>query len=363
MIAPTAPMPTAEFADTIVEHFRVTGHVRDTLKLVRRVLGILEKDLGVKTVAELERPDIDDIARRFDQRNAGLSPYTRASRLRILCRVIRVGHAAGLLRTLPRLPKPPQSDELPPGKRTQAPPAEAVGRLMVQLAADKSWLGRRQHALTSLVYLAKIPLEVATRIKIADVNLEKKTILTRRRYRGKSLDEVEPREVGISDDLVKILAVWIQQAGCEWLIPGSRREGPWNSRGTGLGSPMDRLRRACKAAGIQPITFEQLRRFHAETARPSLPFATFSARVILTGPSTPPIVNERPQPVLTRAQYNVIKALWGAAPGRLSKRELIDRSGHTDAVNILKAVRAFNDDWRSVIDLPGEPGKGYGLLV
>jgi hypothetical protein len=55
--------------------------------------------------------------------------------------------------------------------------------------------------------------------------------------------------------------------------------------------------------------------------------------------------------------------VWNAAPGRLTKDELVERSGHADARAILKAVAGLNEDWGSVVLFPGATGGGYGLLV
>ena len=110
-----ASMPIDEFAEAVVRHYQEKGTVRDTLKLVRRVL-VLLKDVGVRTAADMEGDDSGDIFRRFGERNASLSPHTAANRLRMLCAVIRTGYSLGLLRSLPPMPITPQVDELPGGR-------------------------------------------------------------------------------------------------------------------------------------------------------------------------------------------------------------------------------------------------------
>jgi hypothetical protein len=64
---------------------------------------------------------------------------------------------------------------------------------------------------------------------------------------------------------------------------------------------------------------------------------------------------------LTRGRYNVIQTLVNAFPATLTKDELIRLSGHSDAVNMLKALANGDADWRTVIRIAGSTGGGYGL--
>jgi hypothetical protein len=63
---------------------------------------------------------------------------------------------------------------------------------------------------------------------------------------------------------------------------------------------------------------------------------------------------------LTRAQFDVIKAVLDAWPKGLKKGLLIRKSGHTDAVGILTRL-AKKPHWKDVIQLPGRAGKGYRI--
>lgn len=63
---------------------------------------------------------------------------------------------------------------------------------------------------------------------------------------------------------------------------------------------------------------------------------------------------------LRTSQYNVLKTLDEAGTNGLTKDELVSRSGHTDALGILKRV-ARRPEWRDVIQLAGKTGGRYRL--
>jgi hypothetical protein len=75
-----------------------------------------------------------------------------------------------------------------------------------------------------------------------------------------------------------------------------------------------------------------------------------------------PIVNGNPLNSLTPAQYNVVLTLLMFPEIRFTKDELDQKSGHSDAIKILKRLAKKNDDWRSVISLAGTTGKGYAIV-
>jgi|GEM_PF-3467393 len=85
------------------------------------------------------------------------------------------------------------------------------------------------------------------------------------------------------------------------------------------------------------------------------------ARVLLAGPGESPVVDGVRQGVLTKARYNVVQALLDAGPQGLSKDQLVKKSGHGSAVNILKQLAGLNSAWKQVIRLPQTAGMGYAL--
>jgi integrase len=360
--AATKPMTIARFAEDIVRHYQEGGTVRDTLKLVRVVLSILETDAGVRTVAELERDNIADILRRFEASNANLSPHTRANRLRMLCAIIRRGHKLGLLRSVPPLPVTPQVDELPGGARTLPPTEDDVHRLMAHLAADETWRGRRLYVLASIVLLTRVAVEVATRLRVADVDFAAKKILCRKRWRGKSLESVEPKPVYLPDRLAEMLREWIPETKCEWIIPGYRREGHWSRLGGGVHTPLGRLKTAGRAAGVKPISFEQLRRFRADNPEFTLPAASSQPRqepaVRLGKPNKPVFAFGKEKPPLSQSAHTIVSALLRAGTEGLTAKEIETKCKFGGWRKTLMRLRA-DSEWHSAIIFPGTPYGGH----
>jgi hypothetical protein len=112
---------------------------------------------------------------------------------------------------------------------------------------------------------------------------------------------------------------------------------------------------------FQPTKFQQSQR------KPSfddeLPKSGCPIKLIEPDTLTIELIGERGQ-LNTKAQYNVIAALVRHFPDRLSKGKLVEKSGHTNAVNILKNVRSIAIGSRSlgdVVELAGKAGRGYGL--
>lgn len=83
--------------------------------------------------------------------------------------------------------------------------------------------------------------------------------------------------------------------------------------------------------------------------------------VVLNGPGCPPAVLGKQKETLRVAQYNVVQALLDAGPAGLTKDELVRRSRHGDAVNIIKRLARSDADWAAVLPLPVTSGKGYRL--
>jgi hypothetical protein len=83
--------------------------------------------------------------------------------------------------------------------------------------------------------------------------------------------------------------------------------------------------------------------------------------VQLRGPGQSVVVRGKAKRPLTRAQYDVIKALLEAGPAGLTKGQLDDKSGHSEAHKILKRLHNSDPDWEAVIQLPGQPWVGYRI--
>ena len=106
-----------------------------------------------------------------------------------------------------------------------------------------------------------------------------------------------------------------------------------------------------------------------QTAQPAVqagqapgPAAPQAPSVQLGGRADDPIVRGKKKGSLRYAQYNVVKALDSAGATGLTKDQLVNRSGHTDAVQILKRLAKSDPDWKAVISLPGTSGKRYRIV-
>ncbi len=84
--------------------------------------------------------------------------------------------------------------------------------------------------------------------------------------------------------------------------------------------------------------------------------------VVLRGKGERPLVLGREESLVTSAQYDVLQALVNAGADGLSMTELIRRSGHGSARNVLKNLANSSSAWQQVILMPGAPGRRYRLL-
>lgn len=84
--------------------------------------------------------------------------------------------------------------------------------------------------------------------------------------------------------------------------------------------------------------------------------------VVLRGKGERPLVLGREESPVTSAQYDVLQALINAGADGLSMTELVRRSGHGSARNVLKNLANSSSAWQQVILLPGAPGRRYRLL-
>lgn len=85
--------------------------------------------------------------------------------------------------------------------------------------------------------------------------------------------------------------------------------------------------------------------------------------VQLGKPTDPPKIRGVEVQRLTPGKYNVISTLLKVWPKGLSKDGLADKSGHPDAVNMLKELSGQCPRWKEVIVLPGTEGRGEGYRI
>jgi hypothetical protein len=83
--------------------------------------------------------------------------------------------------------------------------------------------------------------------------------------------------------------------------------------------------------------------------------------VVLRGRTEGPIINGAEKPKLTNPQFNVVKALLEAGDKGLTKDELVTKSGHTDALGIVRRLADKDPDWKLAIQFAGIPGGRYRI--
>ena len=101
------------------------------------------------------------------------------------------------------------------------------------------------------------------------------------------------------------------------------------------------------------------------TLGPTLPLPkaiSSDGSVKLFGKEDQPIVLDKPKPVLSPAQYDVVLPLVKISPDGLSKYLLVSHSCRGSARDILKRIKDSDFDWNAVIHFPGTSHRqGYWI--
>jgi hypothetical protein len=74
-----------------------------------------------------------------------------------------------------------------------------------------------------------------------------------------------------------------------------------------------------------------------------------------------PVVHCKKKDVLNNTRYDVVKALLDAGDTGLTKDKLKEKSGHEDALGILRRLANSDPDWGRVIQFPGSSYGGYRI--
>ena len=80
--------------------------------------------------------------------------------------------------------------------------------------------------------------------------------------------------------------------------------------------------------------------------------------VVLRGKDKGPIVRGSEKTILTTRQYKIIEALLVAGENGLTKDQLDEKSGRSEARKDLAELRKSDADWAAVIHMPGKAGRG-----
>jgi integrase len=361
-----AGMTMPQFREAIMEHLRTRGTQAHSLSKYRRMFSIMETDMGVASVAELEQDEIiGRIAAGIKSGMPGVGPGTVRVETARFYATLRTGRKLGLLRRLPEIPVLGLGNRKARSDRTRPPAQAEVRRLMEYLESDlESWEGRRLHALVSSIMLTGLSIVDIIKLPVSSIDLVGGIIWTRPRGKS-SLATRMPTELKV------ILLAWLRLAGSEWAFPNLVKRGrPWQHEGRGCRTdPSLTLYRACEAAGVGRITYEQLRRFHSESSVAKLALdaqmapAGNSPSVNLGAPTDPAIFRGEDVGVLSQAEYRVVSHLLDLFPGGLTKRQMDQKFKGTWRTT-LRRLKAKREAINASIGFPeiGFPGKENNQL-
>lgn len=363
-------VPLAELAGELERHYTARG-VRPNLHSgMRRVFRILA-ELGVRNTSGLNARTV----KRFEAALPAVGIRYRAQLLGMLRTICNHAVRLEFLAKAPDFPHIPHPWEMPEVERDPAPSKGDVRRLLAYLKSRSAdWEGHRLYALVAVIVLAGLRRNEALQLHVAAVDLDGGILrIWRRELKPTS---AAPTVVRISPQLAPVLSGWMGRCGSQWLFPGIRRAGPWG-RGPGGKTPLDHLKEAAEAAGIEhrPLTFDCLWHFHHKEAVPGVHFDTPSegTRSISTtsadatklavdlgdGPDAPRVWG-RLKPSLTPSEARLVLALVRAGSKGLTSGELAEEiDGKKGAVTTLGRLKTKDQDWDRAIVFPGGPYGRY----
>ena len=252
---PFRPLPFDEFRSRVDRLYSTGRHAPGTRTRMALVLRELAA-LGVETTAGLTT---DAMARYVLSKGPGANRNTVNGYLASIAAACSYAVEEGWLARPPawrrvRLRSSRMVKNLPPTY-------EQMGRLLAHLrvcAASGRWVDRRLNALVWTFSLTALRLREATRLQLADVELDGPVptlaVVPRRRLKT----EASAARVAVPDRLAAVLRPWLAEAGPLWVFPGVKRRGPWDGGSPGY-KPIDHLRRAASEVGIARITWHSLR--------------------------------------------------------------------------------------------------------
>ncbi len=242
-----------EFVDEVVALYNGPHKRSKTLAKVCQVLAEIEELCS--TPEDLTPATIG----RWLALHAGRAPSTRKSLLSTLRAICSYGQFRGYL-TSPFAFRDVHgwipADELvtEPFRRNRS--AEEIAAVLHQadVEADAGeWIAGRLRALVYLLAFTGMHDREARGLRIIDVDTLAREIHIRSHARRRLKTGARAARVPIPDPLASVLAGWVPRTGCEWLIPGSRRLGPWTGGPPGY-RPLDRVRKLGERAGVAGLT-------------------------------------------------------------------------------------------------------------
>ena len=255
-------LPFGVFTQRLLSLYQEPLRAPSTLQRMSQLTSLLAAS-GFASTADLTT---SAIAAWIVERSKVVSPNTVVGELGYIRALCEFAVEEGLLDRNPFSSRRLKVRPVPPGRKSHHSIAE-IGRVLDFLAAGAiTWSGHRLYALAATVAYTGLRRNEALYLKPVDVRLTEGLLLVVARRRLKTVASAAP--VPICAELTAILEPWLVSCGPEWCFPTFGRDRPWTGGGPGY-KPLDRLRAAGLAAGVDGLTFQSLRHSlatHLETA-------------------------------------------------------------------------------------------------
>lgn len=265
-----APMPRKAwnvFRAEILALYEPPARAKNSWIKMRRVLNLVES-LGVKDTTHFTPLLVNNFVRI----DPTWRPATVRGLLAYLRPVFRYAQGMGYVKVDPFSVRKNwftaaefDEDENEAGQQHLS--LDQVGAMLAQTESQSgvSWKGARLHALASLVAFTGLRRNEALTRQVKDFDLDTGILRIKVRKRRRLKTTAASAPVPMPDALVATLREWLPRTGSEWAFPGIRGQSPWMGGPMGA-KPLDELRKAGQAAGIDRVTFAILRHTFATHA-------------------------------------------------------------------------------------------------
>lgn len=264
MVRGVSPIPFALFVDRVLSCYLPPLRAITTLGKMRSVLLRLGRLPGLESTADLTTALI---ARYVAERAKNVRSNTIAGDLSYLASACSMAVEEGWLARNPFDSRRLRIRPEPPSQKRYHSVADLVRVLdHLRARAGESWESHRLYAAASTVAYTGLRRSEALRLQVEDVSLADRVLCVVARTRLKTLAAAAP--VPIPPRLAEVLADWLPRTGGAWVFPNGARTGPWVGGNHGY-TPLDKLKRAGRAVGVEGLTWQSLRHSwatHAEGA-------------------------------------------------------------------------------------------------
>lgn len=254
------PIPIARFSAEVAKSY--LPKARATRLKMAQVLREVAALPDVTTTADLTRPTIALWVAQ--QQDAGRHPNTIRGLLSYLRAACNLAEEEGWLSRVPFNRRHQYIRGEATSKRHH--PVGDIARVLDHLAGRSagSWQDHRLYALFSVYAFTGMRKMEALFLHSEDVDLTARCLMVNpRRRRPKT--EASAAPVPVPKALAKILKGWLPECGSDWVFPTVDRSKPWTGGVQGT-KPLDRIKAAGQACGVQGLTIASLRHTWATAA-------------------------------------------------------------------------------------------------